>query len=334
MPEGIEQPWFGGAIRKSAALRPVHISAEASADQKSEVIEALRWARRLLSTGQVKAQDIAIAATSTQDWDDHFLAYARSAALPVHFSHGVPALSTADGQTSAALADILGNGLTQERVWRLIRRLPARPFASSLPEDWFAGIPRGAALRTLDQWREAMTAARSRRAAAELAEQILLPILELLSRGPDAGDRSRHATIERRQPDDVGRGVAKRPAARNCAVATIFTALQISANRPTALFGVPHHSWCRARDRSHVCLASLADPGHVRIMTTPLIPHHMLERRKLHPVSTAERDRLHFEIIRAQTREATCLVARSAERQRRPAISKHPMAGRHGRSRT
>ncbi|WP_204265514.1 hypothetical protein, partial [Enterobacter hormaechei] len=74
----------------------------------SEVVEALRWARRLLSTGEVRAQDIAIAATSTQDWDDHFLAYARSAALPVHFSHGVPALSTADGQTCAALADVLG----------------------------------------------------------------------------------------------------------------------------------------------------------------------------------------------------------------------------------
>lgn len=106
-------------------------------------MEALRWARQLLATGEVKAEDIAIAATSTQEWDDHFLAYAKSAALPVHFSHGVPALSTADGQTCAALADILNNGLTQERVWRLIRRLPARPFACSLPDDWFAGIPRG-----------------------------------------------------------------------------------------------------------------------------------------------------------------------------------------------
>ncbi|MQX80027.1 hypothetical protein [Sinorhizobium medicae] len=105
----------------------------------------------------------------------------------VHFSHGVPALSTADGQTCAAHADILGNGLTQERVWRLIRRLPARPFANSLPEDWFAGIPRGAALRTLDQWREALTTARPRRASAELAKQTLLPILELLARWPDAG---------------------------------------------------------------------------------------------------------------------------------------------------
>jgi RecB family exonuclease len=33
----------------------------------------------------------------------------------------------------------------------------------------------------------------------------------------------------------------------------------------------------------------------------------MLERRKLHPVSTAERDRLHFDIIRAQTREQLVL---------------------------
>src|SRR5690606_3030795 len=112
-------------------------SAEASADPKSEVIEALRWIRQLLATSKVQAEDIAIAATSTQDWDDHFLAYARSAGLPLHFSHGVPALSTPEGQACAALADILANGLNQERVWRLIRRLPAHPFASQLPPDWF-----------------------------------------------------------------------------------------------------------------------------------------------------------------------------------------------------
>lgn len=69
LPEGVEQSWFGGTIRRNAAPGPAQTSAEASADQKSEVIEALRWARQLLSTGEVKAQDVAIAATSTQDWD-------------------------------------------------------------------------------------------------------------------------------------------------------------------------------------------------------------------------------------------------------------------------
>ncbi len=113
----------------------------------------------MLATGKVQAQDIAIAATSTQDWDDHLLAHARSVGLPLPFSHGVSALSTTEGQDCAALADILANGVTQEQVWRLIRRLRAHPFARRLPPDWFVAIPRSAGLHNLDQGREVLAAA-------------------------------------------------------------------------------------------------------------------------------------------------------------------------------
>lgn len=186
VPEPIELPWFTGVVRRKSVTATCRISAEACADPKSEVVEALRWARKLLATGVVTACDVAIAATSTQDWDDHFLAYAESADLPVHFSHGVPALSIAEGQACAALAHILDNGLSQERIWRLIRLLPPRPFAKLLPDDWYAAIPRNAALRELDHWREALTLARPARADHDLAEQILLPLLELLAQGPAA----------------------------------------------------------------------------------------------------------------------------------------------------
>ncbi len=314
LPSGVDQPWFTGAIRKSAAPGPTHTSAEACADPKSEVVEALRWARRLLSTGNVKAQDIAIAATSTQDWDDHFLAYARSAALPVHFSHGVPALSTAEGQTCAALADILGNGLTQERIWRLLRRLPSRPFANSLPEDWFAGIPRGAALRTLDQWREALTAARPRRAAAELAEQTLLPILDLLARGPEAGSEAGARLLSGASLTMWEEALRSAPPH---AIALSLQSLRVADQRDPANSVV----WCPASQlvscpRPFTRLLGFTSRSWPRSdHDDPLIPHHMLERRKLHPVSTAERDRLHFEIIAAQTREH--LVLSRAQRNAR-----------------
>jgi hypothetical protein len=306
LPEPVEQLWFEGTIRRNGAPGPGRTSAEASADQKSEVVEALRWARRLLSTGEVKAQDVAIAATSTQDWDDHFLAYARSAALPVHFSHGVPALNTADGQTCAALADIVGNGLSQERVWRLIRRLPARPFASSLPGDWFAGIPRGAALRTLDPWREALAAARPRRAAPELAEQILLPILELLARGPDAGREAGARLLSGASLTMWEEALRSAPAH---AIALSLQSLRVADQRDPANSIV----WCPASQlaacpRPFTRLLGFTSRSWPRSDNDdPLIPHHMLERRKLHPVSTAERDRLHFDIIRAQTREQLVL---------------------------
>lgn len=306
LPERVEQSWFGGAIRRNAAPGPAQTSAETSADPKSEVVEALRWARQLLSTGAVRAQDVAIAATSTQDWDDHFLAYVRSAALPVHFSHGVPALSTADGQTCAALADILGHGLSQERVWRLIRRLPAGPFASSLPQDWFAGIPRGAALRTLDQWREAIAAARTQRAVPELAEQILLPILELLAQGPDSGSEAGARLLSGASLTMWDEALRSAPAH---AIALSLQSLRVADQRDPANSVV----WCPASHlascpRPFTRLLGLTSRSWPRSENDdPLIPHHMLERRKLHPVSTAERDRLHFEVIRAHTREQLVL---------------------------
>jgi PD-(D/E)XK nuclease superfamily len=314
MPDCVEQPWFGGTIRKSAAPGPKQISAEASADPKSEAVEALRWARRLLSTGRVRAQDIAIAATSTQDWDDHFLAYARSAALPIHFAHGVPALSTADGQICAALADILSNGLTQERVWRLIRRLPARPFAGSIPEDWFAGIPRAASLRTLDQWREALTAARARRATAELAEQTLLPILDLLARGPKAGSEAGARLLSGASLTMWEEALRSAPPH---AIALSLQSLRVADQREPTNSVV----WCPASQlvscpRPFTRLLGFTSRSWPRSdHDDPLIPNHMLDRRKLHPVSTAERDRLHFEIISAQTREE--LVLSRAQRNAR-----------------
>ncbi|THK37044.1 PD-(D/E)XK nuclease family protein [Ensifer sp. MPMI2T] len=314
LPDGVALSWFGGTLRRSAAPGPTHISAEASADPKSEVVEALRWARRLLSTGQVRAQDIAIAATSTQDWDDHFLAYARSAALPVHFSHGIPALSTADGQTCAALADILSNGLNQERVWRLIRRLPTRPFASSLPEDWFVGISRAAALQTLDQWREALTAARPRRAEADLAERVLLPLLELLARGPEAGREAGTLLLSGARLAMWEEALRSAPPH---AIALSLQSLRVADQREPANSVV----WCPASQlvscpRPFTRLLGFTSRSWPRSEhDDPLIPDHMLDRRKLHPVSTAERDRLHFEMIRAQTREQ--LVLSRAQRSAR-----------------
>ncbi|MET4239751.1 PD-(D/E)XK nuclease family protein [Bradyrhizobium sp. RT10b] len=306
LPECVEQPWFKGLIRRKEHMRPVLTSAEVSADPKSEVVEALRWARRLLSTGNVKAHDIAIAATATQDWDDHFLAYARSADLPVHFSHGIPALSTPDGQACAALADILYNGLSQERVWRLIRRLPARPFAGSLPEDWFTGIPRSAGLRTFEQWRESLVASRPRRAAAELAEQCLLPILELLARGPDAGGEAGARLLSGASLAMWEEALRSAPAH---AIALSLQSLRVADQRDPANSAV----WCPASQlaacpRPFTRLLGLSSQSWPRSEhDDPLIPHHMLDRRKLHPVSAAQRDRLHFDAIRVQTREQLVL---------------------------
>ena len=306
LPEPVEQPWFRGSIRKKPATTPVRTTAEASADPKSEVIEALRWTRQLLASGKVKAEHIAIAASSTPDWDDHFLAYARNAGLPLHFSHGVPALSTPEGQACAALADILANGVSQERMWRLIRRLPSRPFAGLLPPDWFAAIPRSAGLRSLDQWREVLAAARPQRVDGELAEQALLPILELLSGGAGAAADAGARLLSGASLAMWAEALRSAPPQ---AIGLSLQALRVADQLDPANSVV----WCPASQlascpRPYTRLLGLTARSCPRSENDdPLLPHHLLDRRKLHPMGIADRDRRHFEIIQAHTQEELVL---------------------------
>ncbi len=306
LPAQADHEWFSGAASRRVPAGPARFAAEVSADPKSEVVEALRWARQLLSSCQAKAEEIAIAATATPDWDDHFLVYSRSAGLPIHFSHGVPALSTPEGQACAALADVLTSGLSQERVWRLFRRLPARPFLSTLPEDWFAAIPRRAGLRTLDQWREALAVARPERKAGNVAERILLPLLELLARGPEAGPEVCQLLLggaSLAMWDEASRSTPPH------AIALSLQALRVSDARDP----VNSIVWCpashlAASPRPFTRLLGLASRLWPRFENDdPLIPDHLLDRRKLRPLTAAERDRRHFEVIRDGTREVLVL---------------------------
>lgn len=63
--------------------------------------------RALLAAGKATPEQIGIAAASPADFDDHVLALSQDANIPVHFVHRIKAAATPDGQTVAALADIL-----------------------------------------------------------------------------------------------------------------------------------------------------------------------------------------------------------------------------------
>ena len=82
--------------------------------------------RELIASGRARPEEIAVCATATEDWDDHMLVLAADAGLPLHFSHGVPALASREGQACAALADVLLNGLSQDRVRRLFGHAAGR----------------------------------------------------------------------------------------------------------------------------------------------------------------------------------------------------------------
>src|SRR5258706_5633593 len=158
-PPKAETGWFTDSLTVICPDRPLSSSSAIScADPRHEVVEALRWARRLISSGTAIPSEIAIASASTAPWDDHVFALAADAGLRVHFVHGVPALATRDGQRCAALADILQHGLNQQRMRRLASLCRGTEVPLDvLPDRWMTSLPRGATLVEVEDWRRAIS---------------------------------------------------------------------------------------------------------------------------------------------------------------------------------
>jgi len=113
--------WLGtsrAALRNAPPSSPT-VETQSYATARHEVIEAFRWARALLADGKARAEDLVIPAASPGAYDDMVEA-AADANLPLHFAHGSRAFGTREGQATAALADVLVHGLSQERMRRLI----------------------------------------------------------------------------------------------------------------------------------------------------------------------------------------------------------------------
>ncbi len=148
--------WLDGTgveIKTSPGARP-SVTCVSAATAYHEAIEAMRWARELIVRGAARPGDIAIAAAACDEYDDHLLALQDDANIDVHFAHGVPVTATRDGQTCAALADLILRGLSRTRIHRLARLLGNSPGPfESLPSDWFSAFPEGAPLKRLQSWR-------------------------------------------------------------------------------------------------------------------------------------------------------------------------------------
>ena len=124
-----------------------------------EAVEAMRWARDLISSGAARPHEIAIAAAAPAAYDDVLLALRADANLDLHFVHSVPVVSTRPGQAAAALADTLVRGLSQARMRRLASLLGNEqgPFGD-LPEGWTRILPDGAPLNSSDAWDRLLSA--------------------------------------------------------------------------------------------------------------------------------------------------------------------------------
>jgi hypothetical protein len=198
-PGATDTAWFEGVVKPIAKPEPgVEWVRVSCAEPHHEVIEALRWVRELICSGRAKPSEIAIAAASTAAWDDHFLALAGDAGVRLHFSHGIPALSTRDGQRCAALADVLLRGLSNERVRRLVLLCLGQGCAvDRLPENWLSALPRGATLPRLVDWQRALDAAKRNLRTFDTGNT-LLPFLALLAEGPNGAREAAEALLRGR----------------------------------------------------------------------------------------------------------------------------------------
>ena len=294
VPTESDRSWFPGRVGRPLLATPGEAEAEMCADPRAEAVEALRWARELLSRGTIAASDIALTAASPAPWDDHLLALSKDAGLPVHFSHGVPALSTREGQACAALADSLVQGLSQQRIRRLLRRLPPSRFRDSFPDQWWKALPAEAGLFTVEHWRQALAKADT---GAEAAAP-LLELVELVAHGTEAAETAGNLLL-------TGQSRLLWQAALRIAPAEAIHISLGDLKLPDALDPANSIAWCpaahlAASPRPWVRMLGLTSGSWPRAESEdPILPDHILPRRTLENMSITERDRQVYDVIRS-----------------------------------
>jgi hypothetical protein len=296
-PAAADTAWFCGPVTQGDALEsgitPEFVSC---ADPHHEAVESLRWVRALISSGRARPGEIAIAAAATEEWDEHFLALAPEAGLRLHFSHGIPALGTRDGQRCAALADILLRGLGDSRVRRLVALCTDTGAAlDQLPGGWLGALPRGATLHSLADWQRVLKGL-TWQGEAIAAEAILLPLLDMLARGPGAAGEAAKSLLRGRARDIWD---AATRAAPPHAIELSLQNMRLSAETdagdsvvwaPAAHVAAAPRPWLRL-----LGLTSRAWPR--RMSEDSILPHHIVSAALFDPDPTPEADRRTFTVL-------------------------------------
>lgn len=298
------------------------ITAISCASPRHEILEALRWARRHITAGALP-QQIAITATSPESWDDHMLALAEAAGLPVHFVHGRAALTTSEGQLAAALAEVLLRGFSQTRLTRFVALLRSQnPHFAPLPRDWWRGLPEDAPL---------LDAARWSRAVASLTtddfsdggdhRSLLLEIIRTIGQGLNSASEIGKGLLRGRALSIWQKALAEGPPA---ALDVTLVGLRIDDHlEPEASIVWAPASALAAVPRPLTWLVGLTSRSWPRRPgEDPLVPDHVISSGRLDPLPIHHADRRDFRTICAMTsREIVCSRARRDSEARLNGVS-------------
>ena len=289
------------AIDRADPLTP-EIGAVSASTAYHETIEAMRWARRLLASGEAEPGDIAIAATTPADYDDHFLTLRADANLDLHFVHGVKVTATREGQAAAALADILLRGLSQTRTRRLAGLLSSGPGPfGAMPEDWTRVLPADAPLASPEAWSQLL----GRLVPDDWPDgqdhnEALRAIIALLDRGTDVAAEAGEALLNGRALNVWRKALLAGPAAS--LDITLDALKQDDGLEACVTVAWMPASALAASPRPFVRLLGLNSLRWPRgISEDRLLADHIIPTAELDPLPVASADRRDFETILATT---------------------------------
>ena len=274
------------------------VALDACADPAHEVVEALRWVRLRLGEGYAPV-DLAIAAASIETHDAAMHARIAESSLPVHAAHGVPALTTRDGQAAAAMADAIVRGVSRNRIERLVALARSRggPLAD-VPSDWTRALPPDAALTEPTRWRQAFEAAADPGSEAEAFVDTVLKLVDDVAAGPAGAEAVGETWLRGRARTLWRRALAEGPAT---AVDTTLERLRVDDGEDPEMSVVwAPASMLVAAPRRRMRLLGLASRAWPRRRTEdPLLPDRLLGDVVLHERSGPRRDRDHFDALLA-----------------------------------
>ena len=304
------------------------ITAVSAATAYHEAIEAMRWVRSLLASG-VQPSEIGIATASPADYDDHFLALRANSNIDLHFVQGVRTITTRDGQSAAALADIVIRGLSQSRLRRVAALCrDSAPF-EALPEGWLRVLPTDAPLSTPSAWNRLLARLKPEDWPDGADHALALRAMsELLAKGPAAAPEIGDAFLKGRALTIWRKALLAGPAAS--IDATLETLKQDEGVEACVSVAWMPASALAASPRRYVRLIGLNSSRWPRgISEDRLIPDHIIPTAELDPLPVNLADRRDFQTILATT-SGEIVLSRARRDSEGRLLGRSPLLAGHG----